>query len=211
MPRVQAGQSDRLNRPHVLVRADVNTDATAATMDVIGREHRVCRARSRPCARRASTARSDQPATDPATIKGRLKAIKAVLGSADHGSGEAGRSASLQGGVRKGRDSEPSCEGCGESPHSVRPTRTLTARPQAPRVSRSKRVRLRITCRRVRGQLQDIRTIQPMLGHADIKQTQRYLNITDAELRKAMTGVWRPASAESRRSVRLKADTTYES
>jgi hypothetical protein len=29
-----------------------------------------------------------------------------------------------------------------------------------------------------------------MLGHADIKQTQRYLNITDEELRKAMTGVW---------------------
>ena len=33
-------------------------------------------------------------------------------------------------------------------------------------------------------------TIQLMLGHADIKQTQRYLNITDEELRKAMTGVW---------------------
>jgi hypothetical protein len=36
----------------------------------------------------------------------------------------------------------------------------------------------------------DIRTIQLMLGHADIKQTQRYLYITDEELRKAMTGVW---------------------
>ena len=36
----------------------------------------------------------------------------------------------------------------------------------------------------------DIRTIQLMLGHADIKQTQRYLNITDEELRKGMTGVW---------------------
>lgn len=36
----------------------------------------------------------------------------------------------------------------------------------------------------------DIRTIQLMLGHADIKQTQRYLNITDEEHRKAMTGVW---------------------
>jgi site-specific recombinase XerD len=36
----------------------------------------------------------------------------------------------------------------------------------------------------------DIRTIQLMLGHADIKQTQRYLNITDEELRRAMTGVW---------------------
>ena len=32
-----------------------------------------------------------------------------------------------------------------------------------------------------------------MLGHADIKQTQRYLNITE-ELRKAMTGVWEPAA-----------------
>lgn len=36
----------------------------------------------------------------------------------------------------------------------------------------------------------DIRTIQLTLGHADIKQTQRYFNITDEELRKAMTGVW---------------------
>jgi hypothetical protein len=36
-----------------------------------------------------------------------------------------------------------------------------------------------------------------MLGHADIKQTQRYLNITDEELRKAMTGVW-----ERRRQLR---------
>ncbi|MGH9200002.1 MAG: tyrosine-type recombinase/integrase [Vicinamibacterales bacterium] len=33
----------------------------------------------------------------------------------------------------------------------------------------------------------DIRTIQLMLGHADIKQTQQNLNITDEELRKAMT------------------------
>jgi integrase-like protein len=36
----------------------------------------------------------------------------------------------------------------------------------------------------------DIRTIQLMLGHFDIKTTQRYLNITDEELRKALTGVW---------------------
>ncbi len=36
-----------------------------------------------------------------------------------------------------------------------------------------------------------------MLGHADIKQTQRYLNITDEELRKAMTGLW-----ERRRRLR---------
>lgn len=43
----------------------------------------------------------------------------------------------------------------------------------------------------------DIRTIQLMLGHSDIKQTQRYLNITDEELRKAMIGVW-----ERRRQLR---------
>jgi integrase len=44
----------------------------------------------------------------------------------------------------------------------------------------------------------DIRTIQLMLGHADIKQTQRYLNITVEELRKAMTGAW-----ERRRHLRV--------
>ena len=43
----------------------------------------------------------------------------------------------------------------------------------------------------------DIRTIQLMLGHADIKQTQRYLNITDEELRRTLTGVW-----ERRRQLR---------
>jgi integrase len=36
----------------------------------------------------------------------------------------------------------------------------------------------------------DIRIIQLMLGHSDIKTTQRYLNVTDEELRKALTGVW---------------------
>ena len=44
----------------------------------------------------------------------------------------------------------------------------------------------------------DIRTIQLMLGHSDIKQTQRYLNITDEDLRRAMTGVW-----ERRRKLRV--------
>jgi len=43
----------------------------------------------------------------------------------------------------------------------------------------------------------DIHIVQLMLGHADIKQTQRYLNIADEELRRAMTGVW-----ERRRQLR---------
>lgn len=35
----------------------------------------------------------------------------------------------------------------------------------------------------------DIRIIQLVLGHSDIKTTRRYLNITDEELRKTLTGV----------------------
>ena len=37
-----------------------------------------------------------------------------------------------------------------------------------------------------------------MLGHSDIKTTQRCLNITDEELRKALTGVW-----ERRRQLKV--------
>ncbi|HEU4893088.1 MAG TPA: hypothetical protein VFT47_16150 [Vicinamibacterales bacterium] len=36
----------------------------------------------------------------------------------------------------------------------------------------------------------DIRIIQLMLGHSDIKTAQRNLNITHEELRKTLTGVW---------------------
>ena len=36
----------------------------------------------------------------------------------------------------------------------------------------------------------DIRIIQLMLGHASIMQTQRYLNITDEELRRGLEVSW---------------------
>ena len=37
----------------------------------------------------------------------------------------------------------------------------------------------------------DIRIIQLMLGHASIQQTQRYLNVTDEELRKGLEVSWK--------------------
>jgi integrase len=37
----------------------------------------------------------------------------------------------------------------------------------------------------------DIRIIQLMLGHASIQQTQRYLNVTDEELRKGLEISWK--------------------
>ena len=43
----------------------------------------------------------------------------------------------------------------------------------------------------------DIRIIQLVLGHSDIKTTQRYLNITDEELRKTLTSV-----SEDRRQLK---------
>jgi hypothetical protein len=58
----------------------------------------------------------------------------------------------------------------------------------------------------------DIRTIQLMLGHADINQTRRHLNITDEEPAEDPDQcVGAPASVEGRPSVRLKPDTSYES
>jgi len=44
----------------------------------------------------------------------------------------------------------------------------------------------------------DVRTIQLMLGHASLAQTQRYLNLTDEELRKAMEVSW-----EKKKRLRL--------
>jgi integrase len=37
----------------------------------------------------------------------------------------------------------------------------------------------------------DIRIIQLMLGHASIQQTQRYLNVTDEELRRRLEVSWK--------------------
>jgi hypothetical protein len=43
----------------------------------------------------------------------------------------------------------------------------------------------------------DLRAIRLMLGHADLKQTQRYLNVTDEELRRVMA-----AMSERRRGTK---------
>jgi hypothetical protein len=37
----------------------------------------------------------------------------------------------------------------------------------------------------------DIRIMQLMLGHASIQQTQRYLNVTDEELRRGLEVSWK--------------------
>jgi hypothetical protein len=41
----------------------------------------------------------------------------------------------------------------------------------------------------------DIRIIQLMLGHGSVQQTQRYLNVTDEELRRGLEVSWRRARA----------------
>jgi integrase len=74
---------------------------------------------------------------------------------------------------------------------------TRRAKPGA-RVDREKRRKIDLhwhdlrhegACRLLAGGV-DIRVVQLILGHSDIKTTQRYLNMTDEELRKALTGVW---------------------
>lgn len=49
----------------------------------------------------------------------------------------------------------------------------------------------------VHEQVLDLRAIQLVLGHADLKTTQRYLNVTDEELRRTMhEKLWSPRAAE---------------
>ena len=48
----------------------------------------------------------------------------------------------------------------------------------------------------------DIRIIQLILGHASVHQTQRYLNVTDEELRKGLEVSW-----TRRRTMRLVTST----
>lgn len=47
----------------------------------------------------------------------------------------------------------------------------------------------------------DIRIIQLMLGHTSIQQTQRYLNVTDEELRRGLEVSW----SQQGRPLRLAA------
>ena len=42
-----------------------------------------------------------------------------------------------------------------------------------------------------------------MLGHADLKQTQRYLNVTDEERRRVMAAVWERRRGTKGVGVRL--------
>jgi hypothetical protein len=51
-------------RPYVPVRADVNTDAIARIMNVVGRDYRLGCVRSRPSTRLRRTACSSQPTAD---------------------------------------------------------------------------------------------------------------------------------------------------
>lgn len=74
--------------------------------------------------------------------------------------------------------------------HGIEPTRTR----RRGRVNREKLVgidlpwhdlRHEAACRWLSRSL-DLRAIQLLLGHADLKTTQRHLNVTDEELRKAI-------------------------
>jgi hypothetical protein len=49
----------------------------------------------------------------------------------------------------------------------------------------------------------DVRVIQLMLGHSTLQQTQRYLNVTDEEMRKGMQISWTSVGSDWRR----RADT----
>jgi len=63
------------------------------------------------------------------------------------------------------------------------------------RLCRARHKRHEAACRWLAKGL-DLRAIQLLLGHADLKTTQRYLNVTDEELRKTMAEkLWNRDSA----------------
>jgi site-specific recombinase XerD len=50
----------------------------------------------------------------------------------------------------------------------------------------------------------DIRIIQLMLGHASLQQTQRYLNVTDEELRRGLEVSWKLARPKQREEPKMR-------
>jgi len=82
------------------------------------------------------------------------------------------------------------------SNHGVATEDEQACDPFHPTTRRSRAGSTRATCRTCRGACRlladgvDIRIIQLMLGHASVQQTQRYLNVTDEELRKGLEVSW---------------------
>ena len=181
---------------------------------------------------------------NPATIRGRLKATKAVLGdqpakllekpaevlcfkTAYRKSREVATVnralSTLRAAINWGRFQDPpylattpfhrfgvttpdrhsrsSREGRRESPHSVRLTRTPGARPEASRVSRPERLRVRISSWRVRGQLQDGLGVVGLVSRPRMDRVRRCGSECDAGDRSRVDP--RPAEGDNPRAGKL--------